>query len=105
MFKVGDEVVCVSRGAHPDWSKFEFGLTYTVSAVYPPNQNESLWGIDIEEVDFGDCVEMRDGRVVAVEVGWDARRFRKVQRRNLTEWLKTAVKDTDHIDERAKETA
>lgn len=97
-FKPGDEVVCVdAQHTHlpvvcPELSE---GAVYRVSDVWIDN---SVRG---REVNVG---------LVGVEAntttgGFWAGRFRKVHRRDLSAWLKTEVKNTDHIDKRVKEKA
>lgn len=94
-FKPGDEVVCVDvEPNHPAYRRnpLVLGKRYTVSSI-------------------GVVTCPRDGPVVVVMLdgvpqsrtgnGWGVRRFRKVQRRNLTEWLsqKTKFEEPKRIGE------
>ena len=100
-FQVGDQVVCVSRGEHPDWRFLTVGGVYTVSSVYPPERGCDEWGIDLAEVPVGDALEFDPQTGFWIGQGFLATRFRKVQRRDISAWLETAAKDTDHLDRRA----
>lgn len=91
-FAPGDEVVCVSKGNHPDWRFVAVGETYTVGTVYPPDEDCPDWGIDLVEVPVDATVEFDfQAGEIWIATGFDARHFRKVQRRDLTEWLSTAT--------------
>lgn len=88
-FKPGDEVVCI---------KSRFGVSsgrhFTVAAVLPAGVEPQGFyvrcqpsAIDlIQTEEMGWHQGMRNGRWFW---GWDASCFRKVQRRDLTEWLAT----------------
>lgn len=95
MFKVGDEVVCVDDGATSPqhvWlgDKPIKGAVYTVRSV------------GISDLTLEPGIWLREIRNGTDDNAYRASRFRKVQRRDLTEWLSTAVKNTDHIDKRTK---
>jgi hypothetical protein len=99
-FKPGDEVVCVSKGEHPDWRFLTVGGVYTVSRVYPPVPECGCdeWGIDLAEVPVSDPLEFDGNGQFWMAQGFLATRFRKVQRRDLTAWLSTSVGNTDKLD-------
>lgn len=86
-FKPGDEVICVQMDCAPDM----VGRHFTVSSVDPegfrPPGMAPLTGAAVHLVG----VYTRDGIETGLW-GWDAERFRKVQRRDLSAWLKTATK-------------
>lgn len=107
-FKPGDEVVCV-RSDHG-----REGMTFIVEAICPRGEIPA----EIVELCRGRYNPL-PGEVHLVRVagltpkprvdpvtgtwGWghDASRFRKVQHRDLSAWLKTSVGNTDKLDKRA----
>lgn len=96
-FKPGDEVVCVDATGVP---ALEAGRTYVIEGVIPPGtyilSTDGRTGVTSKP-----AVQLVDGRVYAGHrVGYRPSRFRKVQRRNLTEWLSTAV-DVPALDKGA----
>lgn len=108
MFKVGDEVVCVDaepraplgtmlpNGCLSSGSTgLELGRIYKVFRVGATMRG--YLGVDVGY-----------GPKTGANAGFSqASRFRKVQRRNLSEWLRTAATDeeTKHIDKSVKERA
>lgn len=89
-FKVGDEVICVFSGpwSHPNgWfsamldrlrnAQPILGSKYTLSHVALGTSGQVL-------VDLAECPAGNNG---SARMGWDARCFRKVQRRNIDNWL------------------
>ena len=96
-FKPGDEVVCVDdrRSFNPlrlPVNPPPKGSVWTVSKVgFRKDTGElSIW-----LVGFANPTPCGD-------VGFFPRRFRKVQRRDLSAWLQTAATDTDHLDKPIK---
>lgn len=104
-FKPGDEVVCIDNSRSPEWDAWEMrrfgiltpmplsvGSAYTVSAITKNGNGVQILGVP-------SCGEVRGytGR------GFRSSRFRKVQRRNLTEWLsqKTKFEEPKRIGENA----
>lgn len=104
-FKPGDEVTLdrVVRWTQraPSWMFWTrwrhgmpgpiFGVVYTVDAlgVCPAER--------LPDPEKGDLVVLKLREIE----GWHShRRFRKVQRRDLTAWLKTAIGNTDKLDKR-----
>ena len=100
-FRPGDEVVCVDdaqgrvEGFQQPWlSGPDRGCVYNVSDVFC-------------DEDGVICVRLKEIQNTWVatgeDVGWRASRFRKVQRRNLTEWLsqKTKFEEPKRIGENA----
>jgi len=88
-FKPGDEVVCVDTSpcVRTGHAPFTEGAIYTIRAVdadYP----SGVVGLMFEEVP---AMEFWCGQ----ELGWDSRRFRKVQKRNdrLTIEAFSTIKD------------
>lgn len=105
-FKVGDEVVCI-RSEHG-----REGMIFTVAAVKNPGDEVAIgpWrghkdgaAIQLHEMPWAEEVEFEGYRTVVLIWGYDASCFRKVQRRDLGEWLKTDVGNTDHIDRSVRE--
>jgi hypothetical protein len=97
-FKPGDEVVCVdddplshSMAARPGtyWSPPQQGRIYVVSDVYFNDRWQEV-AVRLERQPNPDST--------GHDHGYIARRFRKVQRRDLQSWLKTSVPNTDHLD-------
>lgn len=84
MFKVGDKVVCVDAEGTTALAQ---GNVYTVTCL-------TFGGLGVG------LAETRPANPYAP--GFWSDRFRKIQRRDLNEWLSTAVKHTDHIDKRTK---
>lgn len=83
MFAPGDEVVCLSRGTHPDWTLIEVGAVYVVSHVYPPDAECPEWGLELAGVVVSDTFSIDvENATIWRDIGWDASRFRKVQKRN-----------------------
>lgn len=91
MFAPGDEVVCVDdapRIPERSWSgTIKKGTVYTVAGLTTPPPYHP---------DHGQVGLVIDGApntcaVYGVELGYPPDRFRKVQRRDLTEWLSTAT--------------
>ena len=100
-FKPGDEVVCVNdQYVHGLCRGIVKGEVYTIRAVVRPVNGRNIvvdharWLVELEEVtwDTG-CPHIRGA--------YRPERFRKVQRRDISAWLETAAKDTDHLDRRA----
>lgn len=99
-FKVGDKVVCVDARSVIDVNlapidPLEAGRVYRVRDVYFRER-------------IGAACVLLDGRPnwsLGRDVGYRATRFRKVQRRNIQEWLSQSVKNTDKLDKRVKEGA
>lgn len=97
-FKPGDEVVCIGDGEWicdtVPWWRFwrrkatgpRVGVVYVIAAIEA-------------------CKKAVGLRLVGVKnpgpTGWwDAADFRKIQRRDLGEWLKTSISNTDRLDKR-----
>lgn len=98
-FRVGDEVVCVDAGLHPQSDALPDhiceGSTYVVRSVGPsPAKNEQAGCIVV----FLVGIENR-GSVSGLDMGYWPFRFRKVIRRDLQAWLATAV-PAPHLDKR-----
>ena len=99
-FKVGDEVVCIvehgwftSAPAWMFWRKFrpsrdapQKGGVYVVARV-----------AKAPRVDNG-CPDVFVELKSKPAAYWQANCFRKVQRRDLSEWLETSVPNTDKLD-------
>lgn len=102
-FKAGDEVVCVDDSVcrvtgHPVAVKK--GEAYIIHETIPPGT--SRWGFQTSDWSVqvsGDSVEDPDNLIL----GYNPERFRKVQRRNLTEWLsqKTKFEEPKRVGENA----
>lgn len=94
-FKVGDEVVCVE--AH-ERAGLKVGHHYTIKDIAP--SEKPFWSDTI--VVF--LMELRNdgGGEIPWDTGFFPGRFRKVQRRNLEEWLTQSVGNTDKLDKRRK---
>lgn len=94
-FKVGDEVVCVDIGPGSNGvrlrSDLVIGSVYSVSGIWSDPRSRSGVVVSVEGVD---CT--------TISGGFAADRFRKVQRRDLTEWLSSSVGNTDKIDKRKR---
>lgn len=106
MFKVGDEVVCVNAEQCPELSK---GHTYVVERVldsfdtfsdYEGNSVLNTFGLAIWVCGGFDFRDPESG-----ESGYSPNRFRKVQRRDIGEWLKTSVGNTSKWDKTRKVSA
>lgn len=84
-FKPGDEVVYVGGGTNPELrqSGVKPNSVHTVKKIAVIGGYPSVW---IDAHDWWICSSS----------------FRKVQRRNLTEWLNTSVGSTDKLDKRQK---
>lgn len=95
MFQVGDEVVCVNAEGCSELTR---GATYVVTRVVlngetyaSDNATGTTW--------YNDCGEptvwVRGGYPFwaqpEIGCGYDMARFRKVERRDLSAWLKTAT--------------
>lgn len=96
-FKPGDEVVCVDD-AQRDMGFMPMvgirkGETYTIAGI-------GVWpGDDVSPTVF--LVEVRNAaNLEDLDCGYAPDRFRKVQRRDLSAWLKTSVGNTDKLDKR-----
>lgn len=92
-FKVGDEVVCVNAGRIDKalaWNPVIEGSKYTVSGIHMLKNEPHVTLSEVQNVFGGE------------DLGYRARRFRKVQRRDLTEWLSSSVGNTDKIDKRKR---
>lgn len=89
-FKPGDEVVCVRAGRFPATS---VGEVYIVERVWLHPKDGAVI----------DLVGQDNGARGAGFWGHNPDRFRKVQRRNLTEWLsqKTKFEEPKRIGENA----
>lgn len=94
-FKPGDEVVCVDAGLRPCRSRptarpsgLVEGVVYTIRSVGLSRFD------DVTPVIW--LCETANAR----GQGYRADRFRKVQRRDLSAWLKTSVGNTDKLDKR-----
>lgn len=97
-FKVGDEVVYAGH-IPPDYVKPwvprpEKDRVYVVGAVGISGDQRYvlIYPVGLEWISPS-----------GVRGGYIAKRWRKVQRRDLGEWLKTNVGDTDHIDRSVRE--
>lgn len=99
-FKPGDEIVCIIGEASVPQARLDEGRVYTVADIVP-----LTWPCG--------ATDPSDLRIQLVEATWDTgyphipgayhpRRFRKVQRRDLSAWLETAATDTDHLDKPIK---
>lgn len=99
-FKPGDEVICIIGEVSVAQARLEEGRVYTVADIVP-----LTWA--------NGKTDPNDIRIQLVEATWDTgyphipgayhpRRFRKVQPRDLSAWLKTAVTDTDHLNKPIK---
>lgn len=85
--KPGDEVICIRMDRNPSM----VGCTYIVETVFlHPTGGPAL---TLVGEDNGDPDPER-----ACFWGHASYRFRKVQRRDLSAWLKTSVSNTDHLD-------
>ena len=95
-FKVGDEVVCVDAEpdiVDPKANLLVEGQTYVVALM------------DVHPDFKVPVVAFRNVRVEGHPnkgYGFSASRFRKVQRRNIQEWLSQSVGNTDKLDNRQK---
>lgn len=98
-FKPGDEVVCIQMDCAPEMTGQVFVVEIFAKAGETPlGAWCALDGPGVQLVG----VHTDDGPHNGMW-GWDATRFRKVQRRDLGAWLKTATKNTDKIDKSARE--
>ena len=102
-FKVGDEVVCVWAGPMASQWIAE-GQIYTVRAVLPFTD---ITGASVTSPYDGSRYGVRLEGVVAIKASgvegtFHVRYFRKVQRRNLQDWLSQSVGNTDKLDNRQK---
>lgn len=104
-FKPGDEVVCVVPG---NWvkraPKWMFWSRITPASWTGPRKGDH--GVVIQ-LQIG--IHPQSGReIVLIELNrwpglvFNAAAFRKVQRRDLSAWLKTSVGNTDKLDKRQK---
>lgn len=92
-FKPGDEVMCVDAGLQ--WGVLACplikGAIYTVRGlVKTPAGDGSRVSV---------MVDVRSSHLTGA---WSPHRFRKVQRRDLSAWLKTSIGNTDKLDKRQK---
>lgn len=89
-FKPGDEVVCIQSGMFCT----EKGATYVVDDVFINHRGEFVLLL---------VGEWNGHKYDGPFWGHKPERFRKVQRRNLTEWLsqKTKFEEPKHIGENA----
>lgn len=101
-FKVGDEVVCVDASNVRGYDTgIVVGGIYRVEAVDILSGTTALTGERATRAGL-----LLDGFRSRAKYGhYDPRRFRKVQRRNLQEWLSQSVGNTDKLDNRQKEAA
>jgi len=94
-FKVGDQVVCVDASAsyYHGFNSLLLGAVYRVAAIdgLPPEADGTI-GLHLSEIPTP----------APSHIGWASRRFKKVQRRDLSAWLGTAATDTDHLDKPIK---
>lgn len=89
-FKPGDEVVCVDdRPCYRGIVGPIKGHTYVVEG-FDESRGDGV-GLIISGL-----AHAYDGD--GLTVGWAPSRFRKVQRRDLSAWLKTSIGDTDKLD-------
>lgn len=97
-FKPGDEVVLFRAIDYAPnvAASVTVGSTYTVRAVVPGVRHGAevpgLVVIELEEADWGGFGGMRGA--------YRPQYFRKVQRRDLSAWLKTSIGNTDKLDKR-----
>jgi len=98
-FKPGDEVVCVDVMPKPGTAVTGLvkGAVYTVSRIGPSENRDYRHEITVF------LVETRNdaGGAFPFDTGYRPSRFRKVQRRDLSAWLKASVGNTDKLDKRA----
>lgn len=99
-FKPGDEVVCIRGG---DWlTRAPKWMFWTRSRPCDGPVQGQVY--TVERVGEGTCDVYGAIRIGVALVGvpraWHISRFRKVQRRDLSAWLKTAAKNTDRLDTR-----
>lgn len=92
-FKVGDEVAKSDNG--PWFNRHEGHHDLG------PSMDEVFTVIGVELLD--DCAFLRFSEFP--DRMYNHRRFRKVQRRDLSVWLNTSVGNTDKLDKRVKEKA
>lgn len=89
-FKPGDEVVCVDdatlHGSDAPPKGIAKGGVYTVAAVGPSPTNNPIVRGRLVVFLVG---TQNTGTVTGLDIGYAPSRFRKVQRRDLTEWLAT----------------
>lgn len=103
-FKPGDEVVCVNDDGCPEITQ---GASYVVIRVVLDGEvynRDCRRGVDWFN-DSGEPVVWVGGGFPfwarpEVSAGYDTARFRKIQRRDLSAWLKTAIGNTDKLDKR-----
>lgn len=94
-FRVGDEVVCVQNPKSSSNATRE-GNVYEVARVWiHPVTNRAV--LDLFGTNNGSQYRWESDFW-----GHSAFRFRKVQRRDLTEWLSSSVGNTDKIDKRKR---
>lgn len=90
-FAPGDEVVCVegAAGRFPNlgWVCLVEGAIYTIAEVWREGEIGETGGV-IPEGGMVQLVELGPLRC-GIHCGFASRRFRKVQRRDLTVWLAT----------------
>jgi len=102
-FKPGDEVVCIARLERVRAPFWKFWTRYD---RYPVPFGQAP--LVVTAVTFGTSDSMPElGEIAWIKVqgnaNWlQADRFRKVQRRDLSAWLKTSVVNTDRLDKRQK---
>lgn len=103
-FKPGDEVVCIARLTRERAPAWKFWTRYDRRPV--PFGSEALI---VTATTFGESESMPElGEIAWVKIQghspwFDASRFRKIQRRDLSAWLKTAVGNTEKHDRSARE--
>lgn len=83
-FRIGDEVVCVDASKQRLGGPLVKGRTYTIKLILR-NYGLMLMG------ERNDGIDWR---------GHNPRRFQKVERRSLTEWLAQSVGNTDKLDKK-----
>ncbi len=102
-FEPGDEVVCVKSKHGREGKIFTVAAVRRVGdtiTIRDLSTNVKHPAIQLEELPWVETVETNDAQIRLVW-GYDATAFRKVQRRDLSAWLKTAVGNTDRLDKRA----
>lgn len=98
-FKPGDEVVCVDIVPKPGrvLTGLVKGATYTIGRIGPSDNPDYRHEIVVFLVDARNDA----GGAWSFDTGYSPSRFRKVQRRDLSAWLKTSIGNTDKLDKRA----
>lgn len=96
-FKPGDEVVCVDAAppvcGWPDGPRPILGQVYVVLGYDHGPDPVGNFGLLIQGLAHDVCP-------IEGVIGWRHTRFRKVQSRDLSAWLKTSVGNTDKLDKR-----